>query len=53
MIICRVEGKDEKSKEKVEKEFFSALLKVSTEKVPRLDLDSDEYIKSARKRLGI
>jgi phosphomannomutase len=53
MIICRVEGRDEKSKEKVEKEFFNALLKVSTEKVPRLDLDSDEYVKNARKKLGI
>ncbi|MHC1582191.1 MAG: type I phosphomannose isomerase catalytic subunit [Candidatus Syntropharchaeia archaeon] len=48
MIICRVEGRDEKGKEFVEKEFFDVLRRVSTDVIGKLDLESDDYV---RKRL--
>ncbi len=43
MIICRVEGRDEQSKARIEEEFFQALAQVSTKAVPKLDLTSDDY----------
>ena len=43
MIICRVEGRDERSKARIEEEFFQALAQVSTKAVPKLDLTSDDY----------
>lgn len=51
MIICRVEGKDEQVKAKIEDEFFTTLSGVSTQAIPTLDLASDEYIKSALVRI--
>ena len=43
-IICRVEGRDEESKRRIEKEFFGELATVSTAAVPKLNLESDDYI---------
>ncbi len=45
MVICRVEGRDEAAKARVEEEFFGVLKKVSTERIPRLDLGSDDYVR--------
>ncbi len=45
-IICRVEGRDEEARESIENEFFGALAKVSTPSIPKLDLASDDYIRS-------
>ncbi|MDD5092869.1 MAG: hypothetical protein PHV74_00600 [Dehalococcoidia bacterium] len=51
MIICRVEGKDEKSQQVIEDEFFKELSKVSTKTVPKLNLASDDYIKGILPRV--
>ncbi len=45
MLVCRVEGKGEKTRGMIEKEFFSELEKIATKSVPRLDLLSDDYIR--------
>lgn len=45
MLVCRVEGKDEKTRGMIENEFFSELDKIVTKSVPRLDLLSDDYIR--------
>ncbi|MHC1636073.1 MAG: type I phosphomannose isomerase catalytic subunit [Candidatus Methanospirareceae archaeon] len=45
MLICRVEGRDEGSKERIEEEFFEVLARVSTKAVPKLDLASDDYVR--------
>lgn len=47
MIVCRVEGKDDSSRSKIEQEFFGELSQIATESVPRLDLASDDYIRKA------
>ncbi len=47
MLVCRVEGKDEKIRKMIEKEFFSELARTSTKSVPKLDLLSDDYIRDA------
>ena len=44
-IVCRVEGRDMKTKRTIEDEFFGELSKVSTKSVPKLDLVSDDYIR--------
>jgi len=51
MIICRVEGRDEESKQSIEDEFFAELSKVSTKAIPQLDLDSDDYIREILPRI--
>ena len=51
MLICRVEGKDEQTKEMIENEFFSELSHVSTQAVPKLDLASDDYIRGILPRI--
>ena len=45
MIICRVEGRDEARKERVEAEFFGVLEQISTDVVDKLDLESDDYLR--------
>ena len=52
MLICRVEGRDEEVKAKIEREFFSTLSRVSTQAVPKLDLASDDYIKGILPRIA-
>jgi phosphomannomutase/quercetin dioxygenase-like cupin family protein len=45
MIICRVEGRDEEARARIEREFFGELSRVSTQAVPELDLASDDYVR--------
>ncbi|MFH0890218.1 MAG: type I phosphomannose isomerase catalytic subunit [Candidatus Aenigmatarchaeota archaeon] len=45
MLVCRVEGRDEKIREMIEKEFFAELARISTKSVPKLDLLSEDYIR--------
>ncbi|MDY6912544.1 MAG: hypothetical protein SVM79_09325, partial [Chloroflexota bacterium] len=51
MIICRVEGKDEQSKQIIEDEFFGELVNISTPTVPKLNLESDDYIRGIMPRV--
>jgi phosphomannomutase len=51
MVICRVEGRDEKAKARIEEEFFDELSRVSTKAVPKLDLTSDDYIRGILPRV--
>ncbi|VUT27688.1 MAG: Phosphomannomutase [Candidatus Syntrophoarchaeum sp. GoM_oil] len=45
MLICRIEGRDDGAKATVEEAFFGVLEKVSTDRVKKLDLESDDYVK--------
>ncbi|MFH1105774.1 MAG: type I phosphomannose isomerase catalytic subunit [Candidatus Aenigmatarchaeota archaeon] len=47
MLVCRVEGKDDNARKRIEREFFSELGKISTKSVPKIDLLSDDYIREA------
>ncbi|MFC2027142.1 hypothetical protein ACFLU3_00500, partial [Chloroflexota bacterium] len=51
MIICRVEGRDEKAKQSIEDVFFTELSKISTKAMPQLDLASDDYIREILPRI--
>ena len=51
MIICRVEGRDERAKQAIEDEFFRELAAVSTNRVPQLDLASDDYVRQILPRI--
>ena len=51
MIICRVEGKDEQFKQVIEDEFFGELVNISTAAVPKLNLESDDYIRGILPRV--
>ncbi|OFV67784.1 MAG: protein containing Alpha-D-phosphohexomutase, alpha/beta/alpha domain I [Candidatus Syntrophoarchaeum caldarius] len=50
MMICRIEGRDEEAKRMIEDVFFDVLASVSTPAVDRLDLESDDYVKSRLKQ---
>ncbi len=45
MLICRIEGRDEQAKARIEQEFFQVLGQVSTAAIPKLDLASDDYVR--------
>jgi mannose-6-phosphate isomerase len=51
MLICRVEGKNEESKKKIEDELFKELSKISTKAVSKLDLASDDYVREILQRI--